>query len=297
MRKFILILFLFCFRLSFAQDLSCKVNILDNQIQMTDKHLFRALENALMEFMNNTKWCLDKIQSNEKVECTIQIVLTSYDLASNHFSATAQIQSVRPVYGTSYNSVLLNFNDENWEFDYQEFQRLDFNENSYISNLTSMMGFYAYFILGLDYDSFGMLGGTPYFNKAQTVMINAQQGGLAGWKAFEKSTRTRYNLIDNILNEQFRPIREAYYMYHRKGMDMMSKNPDEARKTIYASLELVQKVSKSFPMSVMMIMFFEAKSDELVNIFKNASQSEKPKVIALLNEMNITNSVKYEKIK
>lgn len=288
---------LFSFHTGFSQDILCKVNILDNQIQLTDKHIFRSLEQVITEFMNNTKWSQDKIQTNEKIECSIQIVLTGYDQQSNHFTGSAQIQSVRPAFGSSYNSVLFNFNDENWEFDYTEFQRLDFNENSYSTNLSSLLGFYAYYVLGLDYDSFGLLGGNPYFNKALSVATNAQQSGLAGWKPFEKSMRTRYNLIDNILNERFRPIRDVYYQYHRKGLDIMIKNPEEARKNIYACLEMVQKVYKIAPNTVMLQVFFEAKSDELVNIFKNASPSEKPKVIALLNELNITNTNKYEKIK
>ncbi len=298
MRKFILIIiFLSSITTSFSQDLNCKVTILDNAIQLTDKRIFRTLEQVLSEFMNNTKWSNDKIQTNEKVECTIQIILTAYDQQTNHFTGSGQIQCVRPVFGASYNSVLFNFLDDSWEFDYTEFQRLDFNENSYTSNLTSLMGFYAYYILGLDYDSFGMLGGTPYFNKAFSVVSNAQQGGLMGWKPFEKAMRSRYNLIDNILSEQFKPIRETYYKYHRQGLDAMIKNPEDARKVIYTCLELVQKVYKTNPNTAVLQMFFEAKSDELVNIFKNAGPSEKPKVVALLNEMNITNSTKWEKIK
>jgi len=291
------VIFLFSITSSFSQDLNCKVTILDNAIQLTDKRIFRTLEQVLTEFMNSTKWSNDKIQSNEKIECTIQIVLTAYDQQSNHFTGSGQVQCVRPVYGSSYNSVLFNFMDDSWEFDYTEFQRLDFSENSYTTNLTSLMGFYAYYILGLDYDSFGMLGGTPYFNKALNVVSNAQQSGLIGWKPFEKSMRSRYNLIDNILNEQFKPIREAYYKYHRQGLDMMLKNPDDARKNIYSCLEMVQKVYKTNPNTAVLQMFFEAKSDELVNIYKNAGPSEKPKVVALLNEINISNTNKWEKIK
>lgn len=298
MRKFaFLIVFFTSIVPTFSQDLSCKVTILDNAIQLTDKRIFRTLEAVLTEFMNTTKWSNDKIQSNEKIECSIQIVLTAYDQPSNHFTGSGQIQCVRPVYGTSYNSVLFNFLDDSWEFDYTEFQRLDFNENSYSSNLTSLMGFYAYYILGLDYDSFGMLGGTPYFNKALNVVQSAQQGGMTGWKPFEKAMRSRYNLIDNILNEQFKPIRETYFKYHRQGLDIMIKNPEDARKNIYTCLEMVQKVYKTNPNTAVLQMFFEAKSDELVNIFKNAGPSEKPKVVALLNEINITNTSKYEKIK
>ena len=298
MRKIVFfVIFFISFISSFSQDLNCKVTILDNAIQLSDKRIFRTLEGVLTEFMNNTKWSSDKIQSNERIECTIQIVLTGYDQPTNHFTGSGQVQCVRPVFGTSYNSVLFNFMDDSWEFDYTEFQRLDFSENSYSSNLTSLLGFYAYYILGLDYDSFGMLGGTPYFNKALNVVSNAQQSGLTGWKPFEKAMRSRYNLIDNILSEQFKPIRESYYKYHRQGLDIMVKTPEDARKNIYACLESVQKVYKTNPNTAVLQMFFEAKADELVNIYKNAGASEKPKVIALLNEINVSNTNKWDKIK
>jgi hypothetical protein len=282
----------------FAQEILCNVKVIDNQIQLTDKKIFRTLEQAIGEFINNRQWTAEKVQSNERIECNLQIILSSYDVKTNHFVGTMQIISRRPVFGTSYNTTIFNVLDENIEFDFAEFQPMNFNENSYTSNLTSLLGFYSYYIIGLDYDSFGLLGGTPFFNKALQIANNAQQGsGLAGWQPFERNLRSRYNLIDNILNERFRPIREAYYKYHREGMDIMSKNPEAARKNIYACLELVQKVFKIAPNTVMLILFFEAKSDELVNIYKNAPATEKPKAIDLLSEINVSNISKYEKIR
>jgi hypothetical protein len=283
---------------SFAQEILCNVKVIDNQIQLTDKKIFRTLEQAIGEFINNRQWTAEKVQSNERIECNLQIILSSYDVKTNHFVGTMQIISRRPVFGTSYNTTIFNLLDENIEFDFAEFQPMNFNENSYTSNLTSLLGFYSYYMIGLDYDSFGLLGGTPFFNKALQIANNAQQGsGLAGWQPFERNLRSRYNLIDNILNERFRPIREAYYKYHREGMDIMSKNPEAARTNIYACLELVQKVFKIAPNTVMLILFFEAKSDELVNIYKNAPATEKPKAIDLLSEINVSNISKYEKIR
>jgi hypothetical protein len=282
---------------SFAQELLCNVKVIDNQIQLTDKKIFRTLEQSITEFMNNYKWTSEKVQPNERIECNIQIILSSYDVKTNHFVGSAQILSRRPVFGTSYNSLLFNLNDENWEFDFIEFQPMNFNENSFSSNLTSLLGFYAYYMIGLDYDSFGLLGGTPFFTKALQIANNAQPSGLAGWQPFERNLRSRYNLIDNILNERFRPMREAYYKYHRQGLDIMSKTPELGRKNIFASLELVQKVFKIAPNTVMLIVFFEAKADELVNIYKNAPAVEKPKAIALLSEINVSNINKYEKIR
>lgn len=283
---------------TFAQEILCSVKVIDSQIQLTDKKIFRTLEQSVAEFMNNRQWTAEKVQPNERIECNIQIILSSYDVKANHFVGTMQIISRRPVFGTSYNTTIFNILDENIEFDFAEFQPMNFNENSYSSNLTSLMGFYGYYLIGLDYDSFGLLGGTPFFNKALQIANNAQQGsGLAGWQPFERNLRSRYNLIDNILNERFRPIREAYYTYHREGLDQMSKNPEEGRKKIYASLELVKKIFKIAPNTVMLIMFFEAKSDELVNIYKNAPPTEKPKAIEILSEINVSNISKYEKIR
>ncbi len=280
-----------------AQELLCEVKILDNQIQLSDKRIFRTLEQSMNEFMNTRKWTSENVLENERIECNIQIILSSYDVKTNRFAGTAQIQSRRPVYSTSYNSLVFNFNDENWEFEFVEFQPLNFNENSFSSNLTSLMAFYAFYIIGMDMDSYGLLGGTPYFTKAFQVVNAAQSTGLAGWQPFEKSLRTRFNLTDNVLNERFRPQREAYYKYHRQGLDIMAKDAEAARKNIYASIELVQKVFKIAPNTVMLIVFFEAKSDELVNIYKNAPANEKPKVIALLSDINVANINKYEKIR
>jgi GTPase SAR1 family protein len=281
----------------FSQELVCTVKILDNQIQLTNKKIFRTLEQVLTEYMNTTKWTDLKVMPEERIECNLQIVLSSYDVTRNSFSGTLQVQSTRPVYGTSYNTVVFNFLDENINFEYAEFQRMNFNQNAFSDNLTSLFAFYAYYILGLDQDSFGMLGGTPYFQKALQIANNAQPTGIAGWQPFERNLRSRYNLIDNILNERFRPIREAYYKYHRQGLDVMSKTPEIARKNIFESLQLVQKIFKVAPNTVMLIVFFEAKSDELVNIYKNAPPIEKPKAIELLSEINIANISKYEKIR
>lgn len=292
-----LTLFLCTSTLSFSQELLCTVKILDNQIQLTNKKIFRTLEQALTEYMNTNKWTEEKVMPEERIECNLQIVLSSYDVTQNTFSGTLQVQSTRPVYGTSYNTVVFNFLDENINFEYAEFQRMNFNPNAYTDNLTSLFAFYAYYVIGLDYDSFGPLGGTPYFQKALQIANNAQPTGLAGWQPFERNLRSRYNLIDNILNERFSPIRQAYYKYHRQGLDIMSKTPEIARKNIFESLLMVQKVFKVAPNTVMLIMFFEAKSDELVNIYKNAPAIEKPKTIELLSEINVANISKYEKIR
>ncbi|MCU0441602.1 MAG: DUF4835 family protein [Bacteroidia bacterium] len=280
-----------------AQEILCTAQILDNQIQLTDKRIFRTLEQVIAEFVTNAKWTNEKVQPNERIDMNIQIVLSQYDVSTNFFKGTMQIVSRRPVYGSGYNTPVFNFLDENIEFNFQEFQPMNFNENSFTNNLTSLLAFYAYYVIGLDFDTFGSLGGTPYYNKALQVANNAQPTGIAGWQPFERNLRSRFNLVDNVLNDRFKPFRDAYYKYHRQGLDLMYKEPEAARKQIYASLELMQKLFKIAPNTVILIVFFEAKSDELISIYKNAPATEKPKVISILSEMNVVNASKYEKIR
>lgn len=296
-----LFLFLFIILLSnqfaLAQDINCQVKITDVQVQVTDKTIFRRLEQRLTDFVTNYKWTNEKIQTNERIDLTIEIILSSYDINNYEYKASAIIQSRRPVYGSNYFTTTFTFNDENFDFKFQESDRLDYQDGQYLSDITQLLAFYAYYTLGLDFDSYGLEAGTPYFNKALQVASLAQNGGRNGWKPFERTLRTRYNLIDNILNERFKSIRLAYYQYHRKGMDLFYKNPIEARRNIYNSLLEVKKVFKIAPNTVVLLWFFAAKSDELVNIYKGAEEIEKPKVVELLSEINIANMSKYEKIK
>ncbi len=192
----------------------------------------------------------------------------------------------------------MSFNDENFDFKYQEQDRMDFQEGQYQNDLNSLMCFYAFYALAMDFDCMALEGGSTYYGKAFQVSNLAQQlSTKSGWKPFERTIRTRYNLVDNILNERFRPLRNAYYIYHRKALDQFTKDPLQARKQIMLSLEQVKKVFKIAPNTVMLLVFFEAKSDELVNIFKGADDIEKPKAIELLSEINISNISKYEKIR
>ena len=277
-----------------AQEVNCKTIILDNQIQLTDKRIFRSLEQAISEFVNNTKWSADKIQTNEKIELTIQFIPSKYDQQGNYMEGNAQIICQRPVYGSTYTTNTLNILDEDWKFNYVEFQRMDYNENSFTNNLVALVAFYVNYAFA----------GTPcnalilYFNKALGIANQSQSSdGSSGWKPFQRNIRARYNLIDNALNPRFEPIRQAYYKYHRQGLDVMFKDPEIARKAIFTSLEMVQKVFKIAPNTAMLIVFFEAKSDELVNIYKGASPTEKSKAIELLIEINVANINKYEKIR
>lgn len=290
----ILFLSLFGFKTLLAQELNCTVQVLSPQLVTTDKRVFDALRTSIMEFMNNRKWTKDIYQSHERIECSI-LINVSEQVSTTEFRGSIQVQSRRPIYQTSYNSVLFNFNDDNFQFKYTEFQPMEFNENSHISNLTSVLAYYAYIILGLDYDSYELMGGTPYFQLAQKIMTNAQSASEAGWKSFE-STKNRYWLISNILDKPFIPLREVTYEYHRLGLDVLTKNLEQGRTTIIKSLKKLQALHQSRPLSFNMRVFFNAKSDEVVDIFSEAYGSEKQEVLAILGEIDPGNNNKYQKI-
>lgn len=281
-----------------AQELNCKVRINDVQVQISDKSIFRSLEQRLTEFVNNTKWTSETFNNQEKIELNIEIILGGYDQNLYEYKASAIIQSRRPVFGSSYSSTLFSFNDENFDFKYQDQDRMDYQEGVFTNDLVSYLSFYVNYVIGMDFDSFGQESGTVFFNKAFQIANIAQQTSTrAGWKPFERSLRTRYNLIDNLLNPRFAPMRQAIYLYHRKGLDQMVKDPFAARKQIMLSLSEVKKVFKIAPNTVGLLVFFEAKSDELVSIYKGAEDIEKPKAIEILSEINVANLNKYEKIR
>lgn len=298
MRKLLFIICLFISLLAQAQpDFNVQVRVTDNQIEITDRSIFRRLEQDIKTFISNQKWCVDKVMPNELFDLSIEIIPSAYDQTSGAITAVAMIQCRRPVYGSNYNTILLNFRDENFNFTYLDQQRFDYIDGQYGTEITGLLAFYCYYALGLDYDSFSPEGGTPYFNKSAQILSLAQaKNAGAGWTAFGRNLRTRYNLIDNILNERFRPIRTAYYIYHRKGMDVFQKKPLEARKQIFKALEEVKKVYTIAPNTVMLLLFFDAKRDEIINIYKGATAIEKPKAVDLLNELDITNATKYEAI-
>ncbi len=295
MRKVVILLFLIgSFKLSVSQELDCKVTINSTQIAGTDKRVFDAMQTAIYEFMVTRKWTNETFKIEERIDCSILINITER-IGADEFRGTLQIQARRPVFKTSYNSALLNFNDNDIVFKYTEAQPLEFVENTYLGNLTSILGFYAYLVIGLDYDSFSLNGGTPYLQKALAIVNNAQSSGYQGWKAFD-SNNNRYWLINNMLDATFVSMREAMYNIHRKGLDIMADNKDAGRAVILESLVELKKVHQVKPLSFSLQVFFIAKADEIVNVFCGGFPDEKAKVVALLNEIDPTNSNKYTKI-
>ncbi|MFL5762899.1 MAG: DUF4835 family protein [Bacteroidia bacterium] len=295
MRRIFTIILLFAsLSASFAQELNCQVQVLSSQIAGTDKRVFESMQTAIYEFMNTRKWTNENFKIEERIDCSILINITE-KLGNDEYKGTLQIQSRRPVYKTSYNTALLNFNDNDIVFKFLADQPLEYQENTYTSNISSVLAFYAYYVIGLDYDSFSPSGGTTYFQKALGVVNNAQGSGYEGWKAFD-SDKNRYWLINNILDATFVGLRETMYNYHRKGLDVMYENKDAGRAAILESLQNLKKVHQVKPLSFSMQVFFIAKNDEIVNIFSGGFSDEKAQVVQLLNEIDPTNSNKYAKI-
>ncbi len=277
-----------------AQELHCRVQVTHQQIQGTNVKMFETLQTAIYEFLNNKKWT-DHIYSNEeRIECNVTINLTS-QISVDEFQGTIQIQSTRPIFNTSYTSIIFNHMDPNFHIKYVEYQPLEFSESTNMSNLTSILAYYAYLIIGLDYDTFSSKGGYEYFQKAEKVVNNAQNATEKGWKAFE-DLKNRYWLIENLLNDIYSPIRECLYTYHRQGLDQMAEKPQEGRAAIAESLDELKKIHASKPGSFLMQILFTAKADEIVNIFSEAYPDEKVRMVNLLSQIDAANSSKYQKI-
>lgn len=277
-----------------AQDVSCKVQILTQQLATTDKSIFIDMEKSIFEFINNTKWTTDVIQINERIECNL-ILNIKEQVGIDEFKATAQIQSSRPIFNSSYNSTLFNYMDEDWTFKYIINQPLEFNENETRSNLTSLIAYYVYIMVGLDYDSYSLFGGTTYYQKARNVVNNAQTQAGKGWKAFD-GTRNRFILVDNFLDNNFKSLRQTIYTYHRNGMDVLSQNIENGRSEIKDLLPILLKLAKDRPNSMALNIFFAAKNDELINLFSKALPNEKQNIIQMLSDADPGNSSKYQQI-
>lgn len=292
---FVVIALLLCtISTTFAQELNCSITVNSSQISGTDKKIYATMQKAFFEFMNGTKWTNDIFKTEERIECSMLINITERP-SVDEFKATMQLQIRRPIYKTSYSSNLLNYMDNEFTFKYVEFQPIEFNESTYGSNLSSMLAFYAYMILGIDYDSFSLLGGQPYFVKAQTIMNNAQSSSDQGWKSFEDN-KNRYWFIENMMNSNFKLIRHAMYKYHRTGLDLMNSNLEDGRTNILNCIEDLKTTYSVSPNSYLMQIFFNAKADELVNIFTPAFPDQKGKLVTTLNLIDPGNSSKYGKI-
>ena len=276
-----------------AQELNCKVTINADQIQTSDRAVFKDMERAIANFLNTRKWTSDSYKNHERINCGLFLNIGKMPSIGN-FQASAQVTSGRPIYNSNYETAVLNFADREWDFEYFESQPLEFNDNNYINNLTSMLAYYAYIIIGMDYDSFSELGGTPYFQKALTVVNNAQPANRPGWAALSGS-RNRYNLIENINNPQMLELRKNTYRYHRLALDSFEKSPEQSRTVILEALKNVKKIWAIYPTSIFVITFFDAKANELVNVFSSASLQNKREAYDILVAIDSKRNI-YQKI-
>ncbi len=301
MRKLIFLLILIpVFSVSYAQELKANITVASNQVgNNVNPNVFRTLQTALNNFINTRKWTPDNFQPNERIECSFFLNLQpTGDL--NVYNASLTIQAARPVFNTSYLSPIINFKDENITFKYVEFQQLEFNENrvsgsdALVSNLTAVIAYYSYMILGFDYDSFSLRGGDPYFQKAQNIVNNAPDGrNISGWKAFD-GVRNRYWLVENMLNSRYTIMHDVYYNYYRLGMDKLYEDENAARVEVMNVLNLLNNFNTDNPNKMINQFFFQGKSTELIKVFSKAPQQDKARASELLQKMDITNAPKYK---
>ena len=299
LRSIIAVIALSCCALSAsANELRCTVTINSDQIQGSNKEMFNTLQQSIEEFVNNSKWTDLTFQEKERIECSMMLVVKS--VSDNILKCEFTCQTRRPVFGTTYSTPLLNFQDRDFSFSYQEFDRLDFQTSTFTSNLTALIAYYCYLMIGYDMDSFSRMGGTPYFQMCENIVTAAQSASLdeaeaKGWKAFD-SNRNRYALINNLMDEAFKPYRMFFYEYHRLGLDEMMNNVANARARIAAGLPVLKYASRARRATYVVTAFLDAKNDELVNIFAGGTSEEKKKVYELLTDIDPTRQSIYDGI-
>ncbi len=274
-----------------AQELNCRVVVNAQQVETTERGIFQDMETEFAQFLNNTKWTNDVFNEEEVINCNL-IININASPSIGLFEANVQVLSSRPVYGTNYESVLLNFADRDWTFEFIQSQPLNFNENVFTTNITSLLAYYAYIIIGMDYDSFAEFGGEPYYEKAFNIVNNAQNSNFGGWQQFN-SVRNRYWLVENLRNPQLEGVRKALYSYHRTGLDIMIDQKDEAENNILSALSEVQKANRARPRSIVTTTFMDAKASELTRLFGESSLARRRQAYNLLNSIDPARSDDY----
>jgi hypothetical protein len=296
MRKIVLVLFLFCLGISlFAQELNCTVQVSSQQIQGTNKDVFTAMQQKVFEFMNTTKWTNEVFTLDERIEVSILINL-SEQVSTDEFKGSFQISVRRPVFGSTYNTTIFTYKDNDFNIKFQQFEPLVYAENTNTSNLTSILAFYANYAIAMDYETFAPKGGDVYLRKSLAIVNSAQSLSAKGWKAFD-GTKNRYWLIENYLNKsQFSPLRDCMYRYHREGFDKMHDDADAGRAKITEALLGLEKLHTNYPNSFNVQQFFNAKVDEIVKVYSKAKSDEKARIVSLLNKIDPGHQSKYQKI-
>lgn len=293
MHKYLYILLILVVTTSWSQELNCNVVVNAQQTGNENVQVFKTLERQLKEFVNNTQWTNKSYKNQERIDCSMVVTITDYD--TDRFQASLQIQSSRPVFGSTYGTPTYNFNDKDFNFQYLEFQNFVFNPTQFESNLISVLSFHVYMILGLDADTFSPNGGDEYYQQAQTILNYSQQNNTKGWN-LQDGRQTRFILIDNILSPTFKEYRDVLYAYHREGMDQMSANPKVAKSAIVESVQMLQSMNNKRPNSFLMRVFFDTKSDEIEQIFSGGPTVNVSSLIETLTKIAPMHSSKWRNI-
>lgn len=295
MRKIIQLLSVLFFTAQLnAQELQCTITVNADKIPGSNKQIFKTLENSLNEFVNQKRWTNFNYLPQERINCNL--TLTILEQSGDDFKGHIQIQSSRPVYSSTYLTPVFNFKDDNFSFKYVEYEPLQFNENQFESNLTSIISFYVYTILGMDADTFALNGGTPFYAKAQNIVVQSQQSGYFGWNQNDGS-KSRFTLIDNILAPTYSLFRSALYTYHLKGLDVMHQNKNSAKQKIAASVGMLKTIYDSRPNAILLRIFMDAKADEIVSIFSDGPNYDAFKLKEDLLKISPLNAAKWNDIK
>ncbi len=282
---------------SYAQELTVKITINSQQIEGTDKSVFENLQQTLEQWMNDRQWTELQFQQNERINCNFNITVSKYDKSNNRFECTAMIQANRPVWNSAYTTTIYNNKDGDFNFEFAQFDQLNYNDEMIDNQLTALMAYYAYLIIGLDLDTFAPLGGTDILQRCMNLTNNAQDLGFAGWKAFENS-RNRFALINDYLDEAMKPFRQLQYDYYRKGLDEMANNAERGRTNVSEALELLKQAHEDKPLSLVPQIWTDYKRDELANIYKGkGTQKEKQAVYDILFNINASQSDAWDKVK
>ena len=288
-----IILALWC-ECAVSQELNCKVEVNADKVQNVNKEVFNTLQSAISDYINTQKWTEAQFSTNEKIECRLYLTINSYE--EPNISGDLQIQSLRPVYNSSYTTTIINLKDTKVDFTYELNQPLVFSDVSWEGNLTGILNFYAYRIIAMDFDTFSPNGGDPYYDKAENIVRMAQSEGESGWKAFE-DTKNRSSVLSAYTDKTTSGIRDILYKYHRKGLDEMVVSPDKGRSIITQTISTLQSIYDIAPMSVCLSMFKDAKLDELVNVYSKASKTERDEVYEILKVLYPTETTRLKKIK
>ena len=279
---------------SHAQELNCRVQVIAPQIANVEASIFESLEENIQEFINGRRWSNDEFLFEERIECTMQITISEAPSPTS-FRGNIQVQSSRPVFNSDYNSAMLLVNDGDFEITWDGSSNIQFSLDQYRDNLSSILAYYAYMILGMDYDSMSLEGGTPYYLKAQTIVANAQNSGPTGWKA-SQGQQNRYWLVENMLSQTFRPVRNCLYYYHRMGLDQLFDDVEQGRLAMADALIEMRQTHRIRPSSYNLQLFFLAKSDEILKVFGPAPDAEKTRLLPVLKQMDPGNISKYDSI-